>query len=90
MAITLTSELEAIVKEDAHSSGFETVQAYLEDRLTALHENELYLREHREEISVMIEEGLEESARGELFTPEEGQRMRDTVKRKLLAQRNAA
>jgi len=90
MAITLTPELEAMVTEDAGVSGFETVEAYLEDRLTAMHESELYLREHREEISAMIDEGLEEADRGELLTPEEAQRLRDAAKREFLARRNAA
>ncbi len=90
MAITLTPELEAMVTEDASSWGFETVEAYLEDRLTAMHESERYLREHREEISAMIDEGLEESYRGELLTPEKAERIRDAAKREFLVQRDAA
>ena len=43
MAITLTPELEAIVREDARLSGFEDAETYLAERLTAMHEQELFL-----------------------------------------------
>jgi len=42
-----------------------------------MHESERYFYEA---ISAMIDDGLEESDRGDLLTPEEAQRLRDAVK----------
>ena len=90
MAITLTPELEAIVREDARLSGFENAETYLAERLTAMHEQELFFSENRQEISAMIEEGWEQAERGELLSPEEAKRNLSKWKQEFLAKRSAA
>jgi predicted transcriptional regulator len=71
MAITLTPEREAMVRQDAEFRGFANVEEYLADWIVETPERELYLHEHHDEISAMIDEGCEEAERGEFLTPEQ-------------------
>ncbi len=90
IAITLTREVEEMMAEDAQALGYESPTAYVIEHLTALHESEVYLRENREEISAMIDEGWEEAERGELLTPEEAKQTMNEWKRDWVAKRSAA
>jgi hypothetical protein len=49
MAITLTSDREAMVRQDAEFRGFTSVEEYLADWIVETHERECYLHEHRDE-----------------------------------------
>jgi hypothetical protein len=89
MAITLTPELEAMMVEDAQARGYESPEAYVAEHLTALHEAEAYLREHSDEISAMIDEGLNEAEDADL-TPEQAKAEIAEWKREYLAKRNVA
>jgi hypothetical protein len=90
MAITLTPELEAIVVEDAQTLGYESAEAYLAAQLTAVHEAELYLRENRDAVEAMIEEGWESSQRDGWLSPEEAKREIAEWKKDFLAKRSVA
>jgi len=90
MAITLTPELEAMVVEDAQALGYESPDAYVTETLMNLHESKAYLREHREEISAMIDEGWDEAQRGELLSPEEVKQSLKQWKQEWLSKRSAA
>ena len=90
MAITLTPELEAIVREDATLCGFDNVETYLAERLMAMHEQERFFTENRQEISTMIDEGWAQAEDGELLSPEEAKRNLSEWKQQFLAKRSAA
>ena len=77
MAIQLRPELEEIVREDVERGPYGSVEEYLEQAVTMLHQQEIWLAAHRDEISARIEEGLASAERGELADAEEVQaRMR--------------
>ena len=90
MAIMLTPELEAIVREDATLCGFDNVETYLAERLMAMHEQERFFTENRQEISTMIDEGWAQAEDGELLSPEEAKRNLSEWKQQFLAKRSAA
>ncbi|HZL28673.1 MAG TPA: hypothetical protein VFC39_19265 [Acidobacteriaceae bacterium] len=90
MAITLTPELEAIVVEDAQALGYENAEAYLASQLTAVHEAELYLRENRDALEAMMEEGWESAERDGWLNPEDAKREIAEWKKGFLAKRSAA
>jgi len=87
MAITLTAEQEAMVRQDAELCGFATVEEYLADWIIERHERELYLYEHRDEISAMIDEDRDEINRGEELTPDEAKAEIAAMKAEWLATR---
>jgi len=73
MAIQLKPELEEIVREDVQRGPYASVEEYLEQAVTMLHEQEVWLAAHRDEIAAKIEEGWASAQRGEVFTPEQVQ-----------------
>jgi hypothetical protein len=89
MAITLTPEQEAMVRQDAEFRGFASVEEYLANWIVETHERELYLHEHRDEISAMLDEGLEEIDEGEDLTPEQAKAEIAVMKADWLASRKA-
>lgn len=90
MAITLTPELEAIAAENAQLFGYESAEAYLAAQLTAIHEADLFIRENRDEIEALLDEGLESGDREGWLTAEEAKREIAEWKKEFLAKRSAA
>jgi hypothetical protein len=70
MAITLTPELEEIVRIKASVSGFESPEAYLRALLTQAQADDVAFAQSFEDISTAIDEGLEQARRGELLDSE--------------------
>ena len=70
MAITLTPELEEIVRIKASVSGFESPEAYLQALLTQARDDDAAFFQSLEEISTAIDEGWEQARRGELIDSE--------------------
>src|SRR5271156_2356753 len=52
---------------------YASVEEYLEQAVTMLHRQEVWLAAHRDEIGAKIEEGWASAQRGEVFTPEQVQ-----------------
>jgi Arc/MetJ-type ribon-helix-helix transcriptional regulator len=73
MAIPLKPELEELVREDVQRGPYASVEEYLEQAVTMLHRQEVWLAAHRDEIGDKIEEGWASAQRGEVFTPEQVQ-----------------
>ena len=90
MALTLPPELETIVVEDAHSSGYPNAQSYLVSQLTKLHEVEVYLRDHQDSLAAVIEEGWLSGEREGWLTAEEVKAQMKVAKTEFLSQRSAA
>ena len=70
MAITLTPELEEIVRTNASVSGFESPEAYLRAVLTETQDGKPLFYQSVEEIRAAIDEGWEQAQRGELTDSE--------------------
>ncbi len=90
MAITLTSEQEAIVRQDASKAGFASAEEYLASRLESVHAEDRLWSENREQWTALINEGLDAAARGELLSPEEADAQRAEWKREFFEKRNVA
>jgi hypothetical protein len=90
MAITLTSEQEATVRQDASKTGFASAEEYLASRLESVHAEDRLWSENREQWEAQINEGLDQIAHGAVLTPEEAAAQREEWKREFLTKRNAA
>ena len=64
--------------------------AFVQESLGEIIEREVYLHEHRDQISAMIDEGWEELERGETLSAEEAKRQIGEWKQEILAKRSAA
>ncbi len=71
MAIQLKPELEALIQEDVARGPYQSADEFLERAVHMLHDQESWLRENRDTISAMIEQGFASAERGELRTPAE-------------------
>jgi predicted transcriptional regulator len=89
MAITLTPELEAIARQNASNSGFDSPEAYLEALLTEPEIAVSGFHQSLEEIRAAIDEGWEQAQRGELLTPEEVRESLARMKAEWFAARKA-
>lgn len=81
MEIRLRPELEAVILEDVQSGAYQTVDEYVEQAISMLHEREAWLAAHRTEIESKISEGYTAAQRGELLEPEEVRSRLREVKR---------
>ncbi len=66
MAIQLRPELEELVRKDVQRGLYGSVDEFLEQAVTQLHEQEMWLLENRTEITARIEEGWAAAERGEI------------------------
>ena len=71
MAIQLKPELEALVQQDVEQGPYQSADEFLERAVQMLHEQEVWLREHRDEIAAKIEAGYASAERGDLLDPAE-------------------
>jgi putative addiction module CopG family antidote len=71
MTIQLKPEIEELIRQDVERGPYRSVEEFLEQAVTRLHEQEAYLQEHADEISAQIEEGWQAAERGEFTSAEE-------------------
>ena len=66
MKIELKPELEALIKQDVERGAYKSVDEFVEQAVSLLHEQEAWLAEQGSEIRTRIEEGYAAAQRGEL------------------------
>jgi putative addiction module CopG family antidote len=71
MEIRLRPELEELIKQDVQRGPYETVDEFVEQAVSMLHEQEAWLAANRAAIQTKIAEGYASAQRGELFGPGE-------------------
>jgi putative addiction module CopG family antidote len=81
MEIRLRPELEELIKQDVERGPYETVDEFVEQAVSMLHEQEAWLAAHRAEIQTKIAEGWASAQRGELLSPGEARSRLAELKR---------
>ncbi len=71
MEIRLRPELAELIKQDVQRGPYETVDEFVEQAVSMLHEQEAWLAANRADIQTKIAEGYAAAQRGELVGPEE-------------------
>jgi putative addiction module CopG family antidote len=71
MEIRLRPELEELIKQDVQRGPYETVDEFVEQAVSMLHEQEAWLAANREDIQTKIAEGYASAQRAELMSPDE-------------------
>jgi putative addiction module CopG family antidote len=71
MEIRLRPELEALIRQDVQRGAYETIDEYIEQAVSLLHEREAWLAAHRSDVEAQISEGYTAAQRGELLDPDE-------------------
>jgi len=85
MNIHLRPELEELIKQDIECGSYASVDDFLEQAISMLHEQEVWLADHRDEISEQIDEGCSQARRGELLDAEQVRSLLKEKKRAVLA-----
>ena len=67
MKIELRPELEALIKQDVERGAYKSVDDFVEQAVSQLHEQEAWLAEQGRGIRAKIEEGYAAAQRGELI-----------------------
>jgi antitoxin ParD1/3/4 len=80
MNIRLRPEIEKLIEEDIQRGPYQSVDEFVERAVSMLHEQEMWLAEHRTEIGAKIEEGYAAAQRGELIDSESVRRLMDERK----------
>ncbi len=81
MEIRLRPELEELIKQDVQRGPYETVDQFVEQAVSMLHEQEAWLAANRAEIQSKIAEGYASAQRGELLSPDEARSRLAELKR---------
>jgi len=81
MEIRLRPELEELIKQDVQRGPYETVDEFVEQAVSMLHEQEAWLAANRAEIKTKIAEGWASAERGELLSPDEARAKLAELKR---------
>ena len=71
MEIRLRPEIEELIKEDVQRGPYESVDEFVEQAVSMLHEQEAWLVSNRAEIQTKIAEGYASAQRGKLIGPDE-------------------
>jgi putative addiction module CopG family antidote len=71
MEIRLRPEIEELIKQDVQRGPYESVDEFVEQAVSMLHEHEIWLAANRAEIQTKIAEGYASAQRGELMGPDE-------------------
>ena len=71
MEIRLRPEIEELIKQDVQRGPYESVDEFVEQAVSMLHEQETCLAANRAEIQTKIAEGYASAQRGELMGPDE-------------------
>ncbi len=66
MEIRLRPEIEELIKQDVQRGSYGSVDEFVEQAVSMLHEQEAWLAENRLEIATKIKEGYAAAQRGEL------------------------
>ncbi len=82
MEIRLRPEIEELIKKDVERGPYETVDEFVEQAVSMLHEREVWLAANRAEIQSKIGEGYAAAQRGELLDPDDVRSKLAEVKRK--------
>lgn len=81
MEIRLRPELEELIKQDVQRGPYETVDEFVEQAVSMLHEQEAWLAANRHDIQTKIAEGYASAQRGELLSPDEARSRLAELKR---------
>ncbi len=90
MTITLTPELEAQVRKDAAAAGYDDVENYIQAVLWSSPDLHDWVPDDLEALRAQIEEGWQQSERGETLTEEEVRRSMEEMKAEWHKSRSAA
>jgi Arc/MetJ-type ribon-helix-helix transcriptional regulator len=88
MNIRIRPELEKLIEEDIRRGPYQSVEEFIEQAVSQLHEQEVWLAEHRTEIGAKIEEGLVAARRGELLDSDSARELMVERKTSWLAERH--
>ncbi len=86
MKIELKPELEALIKQDVERGPYKSVDEFVEQAVSLLHEQEAWLAEQGSEIRAKIEEGYAAAQRGELIDSSEARSRLEAKKRTWLSE----
>ena len=86
MKIELKPELEALIKQDVERGPYKSVDEFVEQAVSLLHEQEAWLAEQGSEIRAKIEEGYAAAQRGELIDSSEVSSRLEAKKRTWLSE----
>jgi antitoxin ParD1/3/4 len=86
MKIELKPELEALIKQDVERGPYKSVDEFVEQAVSLLHEQEAWLAEQGSEIRAKIEEGYAAAQRGELIGSSEVRSRLEAKKRNWLSE----
>ena len=86
MKIELRPELEALIKQDVERGPYKSVDEFVEQAVSLLHEQEAWLAEQGSEIRAKIEEGYAATQRGELIDSSEVRSRLEAKKRTWLSE----
>jgi len=90
MKIQLKPELEALIKQDVERGAYKSVDEFVEQAVSLLHEQEAWLAEQGSEIRAKIEEGYAAVRRGELVDSGEVRSRLEAKKRTWLTEKHQA
>ncbi len=83
MEIRLRPEVAALIRQDVERGPYQNIDEFVERAVALLHEQEVWLAEHRGAIETKIAEGYAAAQRGELLDAEEVRSRLNRVKRRL-------
>ena len=86
MKIELKPELEALIKQDVERGPYKSVDEFVEQAVSLLHEQEAWLAEQGSEIRAKIEEGYAAAQRRELIDSSEVRSRLEQKKRAWLSE----
>jgi len=87
MDIHLRPKLEELIRRDVQAGAYQTVEEFVEQAVSLLHEQEAWLAENRTEIAAKIEEGFAAAQRGEVIADHEVRARMEVHKHRWLANR---
>jgi antitoxin ParD1/3/4 len=90
MKIELKPELEALIKQDVESGAYKSVDEFVEQAVSLLHEQEAWLAERGSEIRGKIENGYAAAQRGDLIDSGEVRSRLEKKKRAWLTEKRRA
>ncbi|HTB93795.1 MAG TPA: hypothetical protein VK728_13260 [Candidatus Sulfotelmatobacter sp.] len=90
MKIELKPELEALIKQDVERGAYKSVDEFVEQAVSLLHEQEAWLAEQGSEIRAKIEEGCAAAQRGELIDSGDVRARLENKKRAWLTEKRRA
>jgi putative addiction module CopG family antidote len=85
MNIHLRPELEDLIRQDVERGPYRSVDEFVEQAISMLHDQEAWLADHGDEISAKIEEGYAAAGRGELIDSERVRAILEEKKRAFLS-----